>query len=208
MEGSIPKKIGRIGLSALSNPSHIPKYLHSQIKSPLSLGVPWISYSAIEFLDSYLNNELDVFEFGSGGSTIYFGEKARSVISVEESKTWAEAVTRELDVRRIENACIIDSDWDISTGVEGLNSSNYLDSLEGYFDLIFVDGQCAYPRELIRPICYFKAVNHLKAGGIIVVDDSWRYDSLLKDSGYTSKTVFKSLGPCRPGVTTTTVYHF
>src|SRR5262245_3065794 len=34
--------------------------------------IPWITYPAIEFLNSRLNAGMEIFEFGAGNSTLYY----------------------------------------------------------------------------------------------------------------------------------------
>ena len=60
----------------------------------------------------------------------------------------------------------------------------------------------------VRPICFQKAEARVKPGGIIVVDDSWRYPSLRERNHARQFRVFKSVGPCRPGVTSTDVFFY
>src|SRR5688572_27506537 len=57
--------------------------------SPSSLlqPLPWLPAAAVSFLDDKLAG-LSVFEWGSGGSTLWFAERARSVVSVEHDPVW------------------------------------------------------------------------------------------------------------------------
>ncbi len=50
--------------------------------------IPWFTYSAIDFLKERLNNKLNILEFGSGNSTLFFAERVKKVISFEHSKDW------------------------------------------------------------------------------------------------------------------------
>ena len=34
--------------------------------------IPWVTHGAKKWLDSYLKKDMKVFEWGSGGSTLYF----------------------------------------------------------------------------------------------------------------------------------------
>jgi spermidine synthase len=74
------------------------------------------------------------------------------------------------------------------------------------FDVIVVDGSEEWTR--IRPVCFEKAQEHIKPGGIIVVDDSWRYSEIRERHRAKSFRVFQSVGPCRPGVTSTDIYFY
>ena len=49
---------------------------------------PWLTYPLIEYLNGFDFSGKDVFEFGSGGSTLYWAARARSVYSVEFDAGW------------------------------------------------------------------------------------------------------------------------
>ena len=50
--------------------------------------IPWFTYPSIDFLDKRLNKNLNVFEFGSGNSSLFFAKRVRKVISVEHNMQW------------------------------------------------------------------------------------------------------------------------
>lgn len=50
--------------------------------------IPWYTYPAIEYLDHLDFSGRDVFEYGSGSSTLWWLRKARSVHSVEDDSDW------------------------------------------------------------------------------------------------------------------------
>ena len=50
--------------------------------------IPWVTYPFIDFLSGRLNRELEVFEFGSGNSTLFFAERVKQLTSVEHNKDW------------------------------------------------------------------------------------------------------------------------
>ena len=59
--------------------------------------IPWYTYPAIEFLNTFDFSEKSVFEFGSGNSSTYWAKKAKDVISVEHDKEWFEKVNSSLN---------------------------------------------------------------------------------------------------------------
>jgi predicted O-methyltransferase YrrM len=61
---------------------------------------------------------------------------------------------------------------------------------------------------LVRPMCFHHAENFIRQGGIIVVDDSWSYPELRRENRAKKCRVFKSIGPSRPGVTSTDVFFY
>jgi len=157
--------------------------------NPLSDGKPWMTFGAIDFVSSALSPEMRVFEYGSGGSTLFFGHCVSKVVSVEHDKLWAEKVQAELerhgmthcDLSAIEPATdpqakdrsIDDPDGYISDDERYRSCSfrNYVLALErypsGYFDWIIVDGRA-------RPSCLRHAMRHSKVGGYILLDNSER----------------------------------
>ena len=119
--------------------------------------IPWFTYSAIEFLNERLNNNLNILEFGSGNSTLFFAERVKKVISFEHSKDWHQKILKKIPA----NAEL--------TITSSLSSKDYLKPLieELRFDVIIVDG-------LFRNECITASLKHLSEFGIIILDDSER----------------------------------
>ena len=74
------------------------------------------------------------------------------------------------------------------------------------FDIVVVDGSEEWTQ--VRPVCFQYAENFVRKGGIIVVDDSWRYPVLRRENKAKRYQVFQSVGPCRPGVTSTDIFFY
>jgi hypothetical protein len=76
-------------------------------KDNLKLGLPWLALGAIRWLDQHLTlfPSLACLEFGAGGSTIFFAERCRSVVSIEINTTsrWMLDVSDELIKRGVVN---------------------------------------------------------------------------------------------------------
>ena len=45
--------------------------------------VPWFTYPAIRMLEKIITPDLRVFEYGSGGSSIWWSERVNEVYSIE-----------------------------------------------------------------------------------------------------------------------------
>src|SRR5215510_13313424 len=104
MHGTIPTKIGRIIGNLVLHPQYIPRCLTHNLlngKTPLDLELPWFSYSAIDFLETFLKAEMNVFEYGSGGSTLFFSQRAAKVYSVEDNVKWYDWVSLRLREKKI-----------------------------------------------------------------------------------------------------------
>ena len=62
----------------------------------LGNSIPWIAYPALEFIQARIKPGINIFEYGSGHSTIYWAKKGANVVSVEHDKLWYEKVKREM----------------------------------------------------------------------------------------------------------------
>lgn len=56
--------------------------------------IPWLHPDVISYLDNLLTPNMEVLEFGAGGSTLWFAERVKSVVSYERNRRWFEAVVR------------------------------------------------------------------------------------------------------------------
>ena len=85
--------------------------------------------------------------------------------------------------------------------------SEYLHGLpDQEFDLIVVDGSEEWIP--VRPLCFQLAEERIKPGGIIVLDDSWRYPTLRVRNRARRVETFQSAGPGRPGVSSADVFFY
>jgi len=62
----------------------------------LDLEIPWITPEAIHSLFLFLKPYHTVLEFGSGGSTLFFSKRAKSVLSFETLKPWYEKMSKKI----------------------------------------------------------------------------------------------------------------
>ncbi len=209
MHGTVPQKIGRLIGNLLFHPQYIPRCLAHNVvngRTPLDLEIPWFSYAAIDFLEKYLKPDMKVAEYGSGGSTIFFARRVRSVFSIEDNRQWYEMVTRRLAEKKLTNATLKLCPFDFKNAV-GFEQSAYLNALpQEPFDVVVVDGSEEWTQ--VRPACFAKAEAQVKRGGMIIVDDSWRYPRLREKHHAQSLKIFQSVGPCRPGVTSTDIFFY
>lgn len=135
--------------------------------------IPWFTYSAIEFISDRLSKKLNVFEFGSGNSTLFFAERVSQIISVEHNRDWYENISRK---------CPANSKIFL---IGSKNSDEYINPLQmsnQNYDIIIVDG-------IYRNECLTESVNHLSERGVIILDDSERGDyskgiKYLLDDGF------------------------
>lgn len=117
--------------------------------------IPLYTYPLIEYLSQLDLSEHSVFEFGSGQSSLFWRERARSVISVENNREWFERIGRDSPA----NHRLVLKEGQMEF------CSSILDYEEG-FDVIVVDGAEN------RYECALNAVKKLNSGGFVILDNS------------------------------------
>ena len=133
--------------------------------------IPWYTYPAIEFLRQLDFSNRSVFEYGSGNSTLFWAARAARVVTVEDDEQWSEELRA-----KVPATCAVLVEPDLR---------NFVDSIHRYpegFDVIVVDGPA---RGRTRFKCAAAALQHLKPGGMIILDNAdWLPDSaaLLRDA--------------------------
>lgn len=120
--------------------------------------LPWVTYGFIDFITDRLKPNMDVFEYGSGNSTLWYAMKVNSVASVEHDLNWFNSIKSKIPV----NARI-----NYQELIYGEDYSSYVKNFENKFDIIIVDGRD-------RVNCIRHAIASLKDDGILVLDDSER----------------------------------
>jgi hypothetical protein len=177
MKGTIPQKIGRVVADLCVHPQYMPRTIAHNVlgrKTPADLELPWFSYAAIDFLEDFLEPHMNVCEYGSGGSTLFFSRRVSSVFSIEDNSEWFKLVSARLEQKSIDNVTLKLCPFDFKNPV-GFEKSDYLHAIpEDRFDVIVVDG----------------------------------YPELNENNGAEHFRVFRSVGPGRPGVTSTDVYFY
>ena len=96
------------GYSALAHRRWFGKWASSTRggASPIGDEQPWMTFAAAEFLRGWLCKDMTVFEWGSGGSTIFFANHSKQVTAIEHEEAWAVQVRAALAERKIANAQI------------------------------------------------------------------------------------------------------
>jgi hypothetical protein len=147
--------------------------IHQQF-SPISDRRPWMTFGAIGHLERELVGGSRVFEYGVGGSSVFFLDRGAVLASVESNPEWAAKVKAAVSV-----------DWEVqvcppepvpsgvdeafrSTMVEG-SLRRYVEAIDGRgpFDVIVVDG-------FARNACLARAAPLLAPGGMLVLDNAER----------------------------------
>ena len=127
---------------------------------------PWYTYAALEWLLPRVKRTDRVFEFGGGYSTIWYGEHAGEVVTVEHDKGWLDQLRTIVGG----NVTLLHRDAP-GDDANSEGDSPYYSVIEEYasksFDIIVIDGM-----ERVR--CAPAAPSHLRDDGIIIFDNSDR----------------------------------
>ena len=157
--------------------------------TPLDDEKPWMTFAACEFLSGWLRRDMSVFEWGNGGSTVFFAKHAARVTAVEHEEAWAAQVREAISGRGITNAQLehlppepdaAAEGWDAadpsvcaSSGetFRGRSFRRYVTFIDQFrdatFDLVVVDGRA-------RPSCIRHGMAKTKPGGFLLLDNAER----------------------------------
>lgn len=149
----------------------------------------WITFEALDYLNAHLRPEHRVFEYGGGGSTLFFCKRVAAVVTVEHHEEWFRVVEKTIKskgyshwtgffappepvadghLRQLHDPAHFKSS---SPDMEGMSFEKYARAIDPFgadeFDVILVDGRA-------RTSCIVQAIPHLKTGGLLVVDNAER----------------------------------
>lgn len=152
-----------------------PRYLKDRVQLRLwerrNPDAPWLVAEAIALLESWLGKDDVVVEFGSGRSTRWLASRVARVISVEHDPTWYARVAAELKAGGVHNVEYHHAA--VAPGADSeLREAAYLrpasEALGRPADMILVDG-------ILRDAAAIWALEHVRRGGIVVIDNVNRY---------------------------------
>ncbi len=158
----------------------------------------WITFPALDYLNNWLRPTHRVFEYGGGGSTLFFCKRAGFVATVEHDGQWFDILQQKIKEKNYSNweGVFISGEpvtdgssshpADPNTfrsgdkGSKDQSFEKYAKAITRYqpasFDLVLVDGRA-------RPSCIQQALPYLKSGGLLVVDNAERdyYTTAFKE---------------------------
>lgn len=174
----------------------IPPYMASK---------PWIVHRAFLDLESKIRPDMQVLEFGSGGSTLYLADKVASIYSIEHDEKWFDQIHNELEKYANVTHLLVrpekkqgKPEYRSINGLftQGLDFEKYAHAADHLpnesIDLLIIDGR-------VRPQCLINSLGKLKKGGILLFDNAERasYQPVIQQqlkgwnsSRYTGVTVF------------------
>lgn len=177
-----------IELNYIKNSSVLAKrgwYVSNHKKESVDIDsgpLPWYTYAAMDFLETKIDRNLSVFEYGCGNSTLWWASKVKEVFSVEDNLVWYQKIKSEKP-----SNSYLHCHEDLQEYVDCISKHNRK------FDIVIIDGA-------ERNRCAYTAVQNLKEDGVILWDNSDRrhdykngMDHLYKQ-GFT-EIAFKGTGP-------------
>ncbi|NOG97071.1 MAG: FkbM family methyltransferase [Ignavibacteriae bacterium] len=147
-----------IFVSSLKEKGWFKSFRQKQSIDKFGNPIPWFTYSSINFLETRLKTEFDVFEYGSGNSSLWFAMYCNTVTAVEHDMDWYQIVKTKIPT----NINLIY--YDLYDEKRYVNSILEMDQ---EFHLIIIDGR-------YRNECTIKAISKLRQDGIIIFDNSDR----------------------------------
>lgn len=163
--------------------------------------LPNVTQGAYKWMQKNLTSKMIGFEWGSGGSTVYFGQKVKRLTTVEHHWKWYAHVKEALNnygVTKCEYILIIPlgplrtrKAKHRSSRSKGWDFIYYCKFIhhfpDDYFDFVFVDGRS-------RAWCIKYATRHIKPGGYMIIDNARRYGAAqraLAKLGWTCTDFFE-----------------
>src|SRR3982751_5308136 len=64
---------------------------------------PWITFPAIDILEKVTDKDAKVFEYGGGGSTLFFVKRAGEVVTVEHDAVWFNVLQSLINEKKLNN---------------------------------------------------------------------------------------------------------
>jgi len=117
---------------------------------------PWLAPNVIERLEAIVKPHFRIIEHGCGGSTLWFAERATSVIAFEHNQEWRDTINKKIDNTRAR----------VFVGLDEVKPKGTLRK----FDLLLIDGEPLEDRAM-----WLEAAKDLvKPGGWVVLDNANR----------------------------------
>lgn len=170
--------------------------------------IPWITYPALSVLNHIVRPHHRIFEYGCGHSSLWWAARAGTVISVDHDAAWVERIAPPRAPKNLTitlkragestppsalidaffagspNLPLRDAELDVYHGLACREFTAYAAEIEKHepFDIVVVDS-------MARSLCAWMAGHFVKAGGLIVFDntDRWQYNAgyqALADLGF------------------------
>jgi hypothetical protein len=151
---------------------------------------PWFCFDAIEYLRGFIDRErvqaktLRVFEYGSGGSTLFWQASGLECVSIEHDPQWFSSVHDRLDPSSVDHRLILPEPRETNADPDpsdprayasgdaksrGYSFRRYVEAIDefpdSHFDIVAIDGRA-------RPSCIMHGAKKVRAGGLLILDNA------------------------------------
>lgn len=154
--------------------------------------IPWYTYPAIEYLSHLDFTEFRVFEYGSGKSTLWWSNRAQSVLSVEDDKRWFSQIVAQIRNDNIENVT-----YELHS-----NEDSYVTRLAKPFDIVVIDGK-------FRAACTDRFLELSKDSLMLILDNAEREPAIVERVRKSLQWIevdFHGFGPINNYTWTTSIF--
>ncbi len=152
--------------------------------------IPWYTYPAIEYLQQFDLTGAQVFEFGSGNSSLFWAQRCLRVVAVESDSGWFAEVSKRAQ-----------ANLELHLREQRAEYVACLREQSTRFDVIVIDGRW-------RHSCARQAGAQLAEGGFILFDNTdWHPKSAqtLRQAGF-FQVDFSGFGPINGYSWTTSIF--
>ncbi|MBW8039067.1 MAG: class I SAM-dependent methyltransferase [Planctomycetes bacterium] len=154
-------------LSYLS-PRCLYALLRRQIWIRMHPHVPWLTHQAVEILGDRLKPGDVGLEWGAGRSTVWFAKRVSHLTSIEHNDYWYKRINKTLCDKGIENVELLYAPLEPKNTDQPEYVRLAAQQPKASLDFVLVDGR-------LRDQCTELALQLLKPGGMLIIDDAARY---------------------------------
>jgi len=134
---------------------------------------PWLAPRAIAWLEQNLRPDMRGFEWGSGRSTLWFGRRLNTLVSVESNAGWFETVRQQVKNAGLDHVQVLHLELEHPEAATYANDYTVLPAYvraidavpDESLDFVVVDGW-------YRPVCALAALPKLKPAGLLLIDNT------------------------------------
>lgn len=150
------------------NPRCLYGLLQRQIWIRAHPDVPWLTRQAVEILESRLKPTDIGLEWGSGRSTLWFAQRVAHLTSIEHNDRWYKRIKKALSDKGAANVDLLYASLDQMDEGKPEYVQVAAELPKASLDFVLVDGR-------LRDQCTEVALQLLKPGGMLIIDDAARY---------------------------------
>lgn len=130
--------------------------------------VPWLTRQAVEILDGRLKPGDIGLEWGSGRSTLWFAHRVAHLTSIEHNDRWYKRIKKALSDKGADNVELFYAPLKAAEEGQPEYVRAAAEQKKASLDFVLIDGR-------LRDQCTEVALQLLKPGGMLIIDDAARY---------------------------------